>query len=203
MVVSLLHRKERIILSTIEVINELGIQGLSTREIAKREGISEGTIFKHFQSKNQLLLAVLDYYSQYDSDIVKSINLKNLEPIDAILYFVDAYATYYESYPAITVISQSYDVLSYNPKLTNKIKDIFLGRIKTMETLVKEGQTLGEIHPNADAEKLASMILGSFRIICLKWRMEEYKFPLKEYILSALKMLLDEFITEPHEKNLK
>jgi AcrR family transcriptional regulator len=55
---SLLHRRERIILTAIDIINELGIQGLSIREVAKREAIATSSIFSHFKSKNELILAV-------------------------------------------------------------------------------------------------------------------------------------------------
>ncbi|HWQ42004.1 MAG TPA: helix-turn-helix domain-containing protein [Desulfosporosinus sp.] len=53
----------------IEVIDEQGLQGLTTREVAKKQDISESTIFKHYKSKNELILAVLDYFSQYDQAI--------------------------------------------------------------------------------------------------------------------------------------
>ena len=74
------HRKDRIILTAIEIINELGIQGLSTREIARRQEISEGTLFRHYKSKNDIILAVLDDFSKYDADIFHSVELKKLKP---------------------------------------------------------------------------------------------------------------------------
>ncbi len=42
----LLHTKEGLIVSTVGVLSEYGLQGLTTREVAKRQGISESTIFK-------------------------------------------------------------------------------------------------------------------------------------------------------------
>ncbi|ARE89368.1 TetR/AcrR family transcriptional regulator [Clostridium formicaceticum] len=190
----LLHRKERIILSTIEVIDEYGIQGFSTREVARRQGISESTIFKHFGSKNQLILAVLDHYSQYDEDIIKSIELKKIRGVEAINYFIQAYTTYYENYPAITAITQVYDILNNNSELAGTIKKIFITRIKAMERFVREAQEEGAISFDVDAEKLAIIMVGSYRTICLKWRMERYSFSLKEQVLSTLKMILDVFI---------
>ncbi|AKL96902.1 transcriptional regulator TetR family [Clostridium aceticum] len=193
----LLHRKERIILTTIEVIDEYGIQGFSTREIARRQGVSESTIFKHFSSKNELILAVLNHYSQYDHDIIQSTELKKIKGVEAITYLVGAYATYYENYPAITAITQVYDTLNINPELAGKIKEIFTTRIDAIEKLVCEAQEEGTISSDIDAEKLAITIISSFRTICLKWRMEGYSFSLKEYILSTLKMLLDVFTKNP------
>jgi AcrR family transcriptional regulator len=191
---SLLHRKEAIILTSIDVINEYGIQGLSTREVARRQGVSEGTIFKHFHTKNELMLAILDHYSQFDDDITESIKLKNLMPIEAITYFINAYAEYYQSYPQITAITQAYDVLSCDQKLTDKVKKIYLNRLEFIQGTIVEAQILGYISKNIDSEKLSHIILGSFNDVCLKWRLCDYDFPLKDYILSTIKIILDAFV---------
>ncbi|MDD4730008.1 MAG: NAD(+)--rifampin ADP-ribosyltransferase [Dysgonamonadaceae bacterium] len=69
----MLHRKERLIRTAIEIVDEIGIQGLTTKEIAKRQDVSEATLFRHFASKNELLKAVLDYCAlNINDDNVKS-----------------------------------------------------------------------------------------------------------------------------------
>jgi len=193
MEVNILHRREAIILTAIEVINEFGIQGLSTREVARRQGISEATIFKYFRTKNELKLAIIDHYSQYDADIMESIELKGLKSVEAILYMINAYAEYYQSYPQITAIMQAYDVLSYDPELANKIKGIFLTRNKFMEGLIAEAQKSGEISKNVECEKLTDTIWGSFCGVCLKWRLGGCDFPLKDYIMETLEMIINAF----------
>jgi AcrR family transcriptional regulator len=191
MEIALLHRKESLVLTAVEVLNELGVQGLSTREIAKRQGVSEATLFRHFKNKNELLLAVLEHYSQYDSDIAASTRLKLKKPKEAIMFYVTAYVEYYENYPAITAITQAYDVLSCDPGLGEKIKSIFLSRLSFIKELVEEAQKAGEIPESLDAEKFADVILGLIRSICLKWRLNGFSFSLKEYSLRTLQMILD------------
>lgn len=188
-----LHRKEKLVFTAIDVLNEFGIQGLSTKEIAKRQGISEAAIFKHFSTKNELVLAMLNHYSQYDSDIIVSSRERKNNPLEAIQYFIKAYAEYYENYPAITVITQAYDVLAGNQELADKIKDIFKTRSDFVMELVEEAKRQGRLIPNTDPEKLADMITGAFNTICLKWRLKQYGFSLKEYTLETLKMLLNAF----------
>jgi AcrR family transcriptional regulator len=191
---SLIHRKESIILTSVEVIHELGIQGLSTREIARRQELSEGAIFKHFKNKNEILLGVLEHYSQYDMDIIQSIALKNLKPIEAIKYFVGAYTEYYENYPEITAITHAYDMFSRDPKLVGKIKDIFDTRNQFILRMVEEAQIAGEISAHIDMENLSDVIVGLCNSICLKWRLNHFNFSLKERTLSTLDMILSAFI---------
>jgi len=189
----LLHTKESLILSTIEVISEQGLQGLTTREVAKRQGISESTIFKHYKSKNELILAVLEYFSQYDQAIIESLGLKDLKPLEAITYFVEAYVTYYENYPEITAITLSYEGLIHEVELSDVVKRIFAKRVNTIQSLIEDAKQQKEIPKDVDPESLADLIVGLERVIVLRWRLEHYNFSLKEHTLTALKMLLDVF----------
>jgi AcrR family transcriptional regulator len=192
-IMDVLHRKEKLIFTAIDVLNEFGVQGLSTKEIAKRQGISEAAIFKHFRTKNELVLAILNHYAQYDPDIITSSRARKADPLEAILYFIRAYAEYYENYPAITVITQAYDVLAGNREFAGMVRDIYHTRLDLIIELASEAKNQGRLIPEADPEKIALMVLGTFNYICLKWRLEKFAFPLKDYALDTLKMLLNSF----------
>ncbi|MDF2587651.1 MAG: transcriptional regulator TetR family [Anaerocolumna sp.] len=188
---NILHRKERIIITTIDIIDEIGILSLSTREIARRQGVSEATLFRHFKSKNDILIAVLDYFSQFDTDIYQSTILKKLKPIDAVTYYVTANTEYYENYPAITSIMQIFDVLKGEQGLTDKINEIKNRSTHYLKLLIEEAQLVGDLRVEIDSEILALMISGLCREICLTWRLSGKNFSLKEKTLIALKLLLE------------
>lgn len=190
---TILHRRDRLIITTIEIIDELGIQGLSTREIAKRQDVSEGTIFRHYKNKNELLIAVLDYYAQFDEEIFNSTKLMGLSSKEAIKYLFKAMAEYYENYPAITSIMHMLDVLRYEHDLSDKVKSIVQKRNHILRQLVEEAQQRGEIKKDINCDNLSLVLSGFFRELCLKWRLEDRNFSLKEKTLLALDMLLDTF----------
>jgi AcrR family transcriptional regulator len=121
---SLVHRRESIIVSTIEVLNRVGLQNLSTKLIARQEGVSEGTLFRHFESKTQILAAVIDQFGQFDNAIIETCAQKKLSPVASLRYFFSAYAEYYENYPEITVVMQLYDSLLNEAGLADKIRTI-------------------------------------------------------------------------------
>lgn len=189
----MLHRRDRLVLTAIDIIDELGIQGLSTREIARRQDLSEATMFRHFASKNDLLVAVLMHFSKFDNDIYQSTLFKKLSPRDSIIYFVTAHMEYYENYPAITSIMQLTDVLRYEPKLEEKVKSIVNSHKNAILQLVEAAKTAGAIRCDADIESLSDVISGFCREICLFWRIGGYKFPLRDRSVSTLVMILDAF----------
>src|ERR1700688_155868 len=51
--------RERLLDAATETLNRRGIQGATTREIARRAGVHEVTLFRHFKSKEQLLRVIL------------------------------------------------------------------------------------------------------------------------------------------------
>lgn len=189
----IIHTKERIVFIAIEIIDELGIQGLSTREIAKRLDISEGTIFKHYNSKNEIFLSVLEHYSKFDLDIIKTTELKELKPKDAILFFINAFAEYYENYPAITAISQVSDVLSNIPELQNKIESIYKVRTEFLVERIEEAKNNHSITEDVVSEYLADIISGIMMYTNLKWRLNHFDFSLKSTMNSSVEMVLNKF----------
>ncbi|MEH2149640.1 TetR/AcrR family transcriptional regulator [Nostoc sp.] len=51
--------RTRLIEAALQVFASLGVQGATTREIARVAGVNEVTLFRHFASKEQLLGAVM------------------------------------------------------------------------------------------------------------------------------------------------
>ncbi|GAA3226202.1 helix-turn-helix domain-containing protein [Actinocorallia longicatena] len=51
--------RERILAAAIEVIKERGVVGATTKEIARRAGVSEGSLYNHFANKTALFGAAL------------------------------------------------------------------------------------------------------------------------------------------------
>ncbi|WP_221563606.1 TetR/AcrR family transcriptional regulator [Alkalihalobacillus sp. TS-13] len=53
------EKQKKILLASIEVFAEKGYAASSTSEIAKKAGVAEGTIFRHYKTKKDLLLSIV------------------------------------------------------------------------------------------------------------------------------------------------
>lgn len=53
------ERQMRILEAAVDMFGEKGYAATSTSEIAKRAGVAEGTIFRYYKTKKDLLLAVV------------------------------------------------------------------------------------------------------------------------------------------------
>ncbi|OEH84866.1 hypothetical protein BHU72_06635 [Desulfuribacillus stibiiarsenatis] len=196
MVNSVLHRRETLLFTTIDVINEYGIQNVSTKEIARRQKVSEATVFKHFKTKHDLLNAVLDYYVQYDADLIESTKDRMDNPLDALRFYISAYSIYYENYPAITAINQSYDIMTCDEELGKRIKAIYNQRLNMIEQIFIAAKAAKQIDENVNTEMLADITWGTCQTINLKWRLNDYGFSLNKYTIESLEMIIQAFVAK-------
>jgi AcrR family transcriptional regulator len=188
---SLIKRHESIIVSTIQTLNEVGLQNLSTKLIAKQEGVSEGTLFRHFKTKTEIMLAVVDHFSQYDNAIIETCSQKNFSPLEAIRYFYNAYAEYYQNYPEITAVVQAYDSLMCDVELTEKVSSIIYKRSEFIIRMIQAAIDQKHVRTNIDPTMLENILTGGSKEICLKWRIEKYSFSIKEKTAAMVELILN------------
>lgn len=55
----LTEKQKKILLAAIDSFSEKGYSATSTSEIAKKAGVAEGTIFRHYKTKKDLLFAIV------------------------------------------------------------------------------------------------------------------------------------------------
>ncbi len=55
-----MSKKEKILAAATELFAHQGFKETATSEIAKKAGVAQGTVFHHFQSKDNLLIAICD-----------------------------------------------------------------------------------------------------------------------------------------------
>lgn len=187
----MIKRREQIVSAAITLIDECGMQAVSTKEIARRLGISEGTIFNYFAKKDDLLEAALDQFSQYDDDLFLTAKMKNSSSIDAICYYINSYSIFYENYPAIIALYQAYDVLNFGDVLTQKIKNIYSRRKQFIKDMIQDGQSKLEIKNDINSDILACIITSSVIGVYLEWRIDNRKFSLHERVIETLNILIN------------
>ncbi|MEA5021182.1 MAG: TetR/AcrR family transcriptional regulator [Gordonibacter sp.] len=81
------ERKQRIIDAAIDVIKEKSVEAASMRDIAKRAGITTGSIYYHYESKNDLLFDIVNqsvHFSTRVSEMDKSSFEEPKEVLDLI-----------------------------------------------------------------------------------------------------------------------
>lgn len=187
-----IYRKDSIVITAIEIISELGIQGLTSKEISNREDISEGTLFSHFNNMNEIIIAVLNYNLEIDRSINETVEIKNLSPIDSIKLLASIYSENYENYPESTCLINISNVL-FQDEISKRAEEIEYKILSYLKSLIEKAQISKNINPSVDSEVLLDFMIGSFFMIVQKWRKSKYTFNFKESVLTTLDAFLSAF----------
>ena len=87
---AMMDRKEKIMQASIQLFVERGFHNASTRMIAEQAGVSEGLIFRHFRSKDELLDSLLQQGADEMYQAVAEI-ISEHEPKDFLSKLVDSF----------------------------------------------------------------------------------------------------------------
>lgn len=187
----ILKRKEKILIAAIDLLDEAGIQGLTTKEIAKRQNITEPAIYRQFDGKKDIVISILDRYAAYDENIRNTILDNKMGCRQGILYFAKTYAEYYQGYPQITTISFSFDVFRYDKEINERMCSIINGRYDLILQLVSIGLEKGEIPSHSDCQTVADAVFAAMWSITFLWKVNECNFELKERMIKVIETILE------------
>ena len=108
---SFVSRKDRIIASAIEIISESGLSALTTKNLALKENMSEALMYKYFGGIDEVLVEVVETYSKFDKGIRQTVQAKDATYVEKLIDYLEAYATYYDNYYAISTLMLQYEEL--------------------------------------------------------------------------------------------
>ena len=144
--------RAKMIEAALASLHEEGILGASARAIANRGGFTQGLIFYHFGSVNDLLLAAVDELSgrrarRYEERLEGVTTLRELVAVAGELHAEDLEEGH------ITVLSQMLAAAATNPDLRAPLRDRFEPWIAIVDrTLARavEGTPYAQLAPTRD-----------------------------------------------------
>ncbi|MDY0078737.1 MAG: TetR family transcriptional regulator [Bacteroidales bacterium] len=184
------ERQKEIIKTSLELIAEKGIQGLTIKNLSKKIGIVESAIYRHYESKTHILAAILDSISE---QIVPEGAIK----VESVIHYLEqklrARLQTFTATPALVSVIFAEDLFQNEALLVEKTKAKVQKSIADTTSMISLGQQIGEIRNDIEAEQLAIMIYGSLRMLVKQWRMSDYSFDLiqkGDKQINAMKILL-------------
>ena len=188
------ERQEQIIEESINLIAEKGIQGFTIKNLSKAIGISEPAIYRHFTSKTEILLSILEKFknlADFLSDKMSDNN--NMPAISKIAFMFNNMVDLFIKSPSLVSVIFSEEIFKNEEVLKTKIVGILNKNEETLELILKNGQKNNEIRTDADEKTLALMVMGSLRLLVKRWDLNDYKLNLKKegkILLSTINKIL-------------
>ncbi len=124
------------------VVNDQVYASTSTHGIAKRAGVGVGTLYEYFDSKEDLLAALLEHevemiWQQLESQIPKWMNRTNADPVESFVGFVVEYAS--QNKGMVRVMFGQLPDLMYGPSMIR-----LRGRLESLVSMLLLNQRVGD-----------------------------------------------------------
>jgi AcrR family transcriptional regulator len=149
--------KPRIDDAAIELFTRLGVDASTTKEIAAAAGVSEGAIYRHYRSKDELAVSLFMKAHRRLSELVEEATSGEMDVKDRAAAIVQAYCQAAdENWPLF-----SFHLLSLH-RFIPYYQDDGLDPVTTVEKVLKRAMITAEIPP-ADPAVLGSMVIGVVR----------------------------------------
>ena len=187
------ERQIQIIEESIKLIAEKGIQGFTIKNLSKAIGISEPAIYRHFESKTAILVAILDGFKEM-AGMMSSIPFDEKQPaVEKIVFIFFRMLDVFAEQPTIIPIVFAEEIFKNDNMLREKINEIQNLNLQKIETIIEQGQLADNVRKDIDKSSLAIIFLGSFRLLIKRWDLNNYTFDLTTEgtkLVDSLKLIL-------------
>lgn len=169
-------RQIEIMEATTARIDEYGIQQLTIKNLANDIGLSEPALYRHFSSKNDILLNLLNYFlEEMKQRINKNTFPNNLSEAEELHAICSSQLTAIAEKPAIVSVIFAENIFHFDHALSAKVLEIMDLMNHYIKQNIEKGQKEGNYSKTISASTLTTIIIGGLRLTVLKWKIGGHK----------------------------
>lgn len=165
-----------------DLIQRLGVNAMSYRDISEAIGIRKAAIHYHFPTKEDLIVTLLERYSTYDLRLLDQIIAAPEAPETKLRRCCSLFETMLSSGNQDKTCLAGMigaEIESLNTRLTERVAEFYRANEKRLAAILKEGQQTGAFKFVGDADTMAiltfSMLQGGMLLARVKGNVTEYK----------------------------
>ncbi|MFO7743782.1 MAG: TetR/AcrR family transcriptional regulator [Psychroflexus sp.] len=164
------NRQLEIINSAGKILTREGISGLTIKNIATEMQFSESALYRHFKSKEQIILDMLNYLA----DGIRQCCEKVVDENDsAALQLENLFAhqiSYFKQHPHFVSVVFSNGLLEEGERINKAIREVMKVKYDLLLPIIQDGQLNGEFNNTIESQNLGEIIMGAFRLQMFKWK---------------------------------
>lgn len=175
-------------------IDKFGIQELTIKNLASDLNLSEAALYRHFKSKNEILLGLLSYFIlEMNGRIAAILADKEKHPSELLKQIFASQLNTFVNKPAIVSVIFSEGIFQFNKELSEKVSTMMGLMQKNIQALILKGQNEAVYSKLLGADTITTIVMGSMRMVVLKWKLSGNKSNLvndgKSVLNGLLKMI--------------
>lgn len=183
-------RQEQIKQAVLDIIFTDGLKNLSTRNLAKKIGMSEGTIFRHFATKQDIILSIITDFQNELIGPLRIIANSAAEPEQRLNNFLCKTVKYLTDNKGITILLLSEASNNNDVILKNKLHQIFNNQKELISKIIIDGIALGKWDESISVENVAMLYMGIPVSINVNLVLGGGEFQMDDFCSNMMQLLL-------------
>jgi len=154
------ERQSEIIRVAIHLAAEKGIDSVTTQDMADAMKVTQGAIFKHFPTKDDIWFSVINWIRRRLMAVLEKAASEATDPINAIERMFFAHITFIGKHPAIPRLLFSEMLHKKNSKLRDLIQEIISGYEGKVAGLLEAAKQQSLVSHDLDSKNAAVLYIG-------------------------------------------
>jgi AcrR family transcriptional regulator len=180
----------KIIEAAGKILSTSGVSGLTTKKLAQEMNFSESAIYRHFSSKEEIVVDLLNYLAiSLDEKYTTGIS-KNDSPEEQFKKLFQLQFDYFHANPHFVVAVFSDGLFEENEKINGAILKIMAVKQKHLIPMIENGQSEGIFTNDISSVDLLHLTMGAIRLQMFKWRVSNFQIDIKVAGNNMVKSLL-------------
>lgn len=168
-------RQLEIIEAASKILTTSGVSGLTIKNLAKEMQFSESAIYRHFTSKEEIIIAMLNYLSDTIEKRLSNI-VSSSDPVENFKALFSEQIKFFKVNPHFAVAVFSDGLMEESQRINEILLKLMNLKMKHLMPIVMAGQQKGVFTNAITTEELIHIIMGAFKLQMFKWRVANFQF---------------------------
>lgn len=183
-------RQLEIIEAAGKLLTTSGVSGLTIKNLAIEMNFSESALYRHFTSKEEIILTLLQYLHENVARIMNNTSISG--DFEKEFYSLFKRLTrYFKENPYYVVAVFSEGLLDESTQISEIIIQLMNTLTRHVQSLIEEGQRMQLITDSLTSGQIAQIIIPSFRHQMFKWKITYFESDIEQNVESLLSSLLE------------
>jgi len=180
MIMEWTDRQREIIIKTASLIAQYGIQEFTIKNLSKRMELSEAAIYRHFDSKTDILSNVIDYLELVSDKYLFDGSNEQLPPLEKVKFFILSRFRLFNQHPDLAYIMFNGNIFQNDLDLACKMFKLMEKHRSYLENNLMKAKEDSKISINIDKDNLFLILIGPVRLLINQWILSKSAFDLEE-----------------------
>lgn len=183
-------RQFEIIQAAGKILITSGMNRLTTKNLASEMGFSESALYRHFKSKHDIIAAMLNYLANNMQQRFDEVINDQQTPKDNFKALFKTQFKFFSQNPYFVIAVLSDGLMQESAKINQSIKTIMTIKAQYLLSIIKHAQKQHTFTNEITANQCVHIVMGSFWLLILKWRIDDFKFNLEKQGQNAITIML-------------